>query len=253
EAAFARLGAALAESQLAGLTSNLGFLARLVADPEMRAGRLDTGLIARQGDSLLADPEPDATDLALAAAALAGLLETPPETHWRPWGAGRSHVTLAGGETVALSVQPAAAGLAITAETPAGPTTLTLQHTGASRWQVATGAASETVHLHTDPDGVSLKRGTTRHRFTLADPLARGTEDGPGGDAVLAPLPGLIKSVAISAGDAVTQGATLAILEAMKMEHALTAPRDGVVAEVFAAPGDQVDDGSLLIRLEPEA
>ncbi|MEO0995149.1 MAG: biotin carboxylase N-terminal domain-containing protein, partial [Pseudomonadota bacterium] len=56
EAAFARLGAALAESQLAGLTSNLGFLARLVADAEMRAGRLDTGLIARQGDSLLADP-----------------------------------------------------------------------------------------------------------------------------------------------------------------------------------------------------
>jgi 3-methylcrotonyl-CoA carboxylase alpha subunit len=43
----------------------------------------------------------------------------------------------------------------------------------------------------------------------------------------------------------------LAVLEAMKMEHALTAPRDGVIAEVLVEAGAQVTDGALLARLEP--
>ncbi len=47
------------------------------------------------------------------------------------------------------------------------------------------------------------------------------------------------------------RGQTLATLEAMKMEHALTAPFDGKVAEVRCAVGDQVTEGALLVRLEP--
>jgi 3-methylcrotonyl-CoA carboxylase alpha subunit len=56
----------------------------------------------------------------------------------------------------------------------------------------------------------------------------------------------------VAAGDRVAQGQRLAVLEAMKMEHALTAPFDGVVAEVLAAEGAQVEAGAPLLRLEAE-
>lgn len=65
-------------------------------------------------------------------------------------------------------------------------------------------------------------------------------------------MPGLVKSVMVGAGEAVTAGQPLAILEAMKMEHTLTAPRDGTVAEVMATAGAQVEAGAALIRLDEE-
>ena len=74
-----------------------------------------------------------------------------------------------------------------------------------------------------------------------------------GGDAILAPLPGVVKALSVAAGDTVSAGDVLAVMEAMKMEHSLTAPRDGVIAEVTARAGNQVEEGALLIALEPEA
>jgi 3-methylcrotonyl-CoA carboxylase alpha subunit len=65
-------------------------------------------------------------------------------------------------------------------------------------------------------------------------------------------MPGLVKSMLAEVGQQVTAGMRLAVLEAMKMEHALTAPRDGVVAEVLVADGAQVEAGAPLIRLEEE-
>ena len=56
----------------------------------------------------------------------------------------------------------------------------------------------------------------------------------------------------VKAGDSVKKGQTLAVLEAMKMEHALSAPRDGVVDSVSAAEGDQVGDGAILVTLADE-
>jgi 3-methylcrotonyl-CoA carboxylase alpha subunit len=66
-------------------------------------------------------------------------------------------------------------------------------------------------------------------------------------------MPGLVKAVFVTTGQAVAAGDRLAVLEAMKMEHTLTAARDGVVAEVLTTPGAQVEAGAALIRLEPEA
>jgi 3-methylcrotonyl-CoA carboxylase alpha subunit len=63
-------------------------------------------------------------------------------------------------------------------------------------------------------------------------------------------MPGLVKAVTAKAGQAVTAGDKLAVLEAMKMEHALLAARDGVIAEVLISEGDQVEAGAALIRLE---
>jgi len=65
-----------------------------------------------------------------------------------------------------------------------------------------------------------------------------------------APMPGKVLSVHVGAGDQVTAGQTLVIMEAMKMEHTITAPVDGLVAELRCAEGDQVDNGQVLVVLE---
>ena len=88
--------------------------------------------------------------------------------------------------------------------------------------------------------------------FELPDPLVRGAAAGAGSGVVEAPMPGLVKAVFARAGEVVTAGQRLAILEAMKMEHTLTAARDGTVAEVLVAAGDQVEAGAALVRLEEE-
>ena len=88
--------------------------------------------------------------------------------------------------------------------------------------------------------------------FVFSRPHVDVGEGAAGGDGqILAPMPGRITSVAVSAGEGVSKGQTLATLEAMKMEHGLVAPFDGKIAEVRAAVGDQVSEGALLVRLEP--
>jgi 3-methylcrotonyl-CoA carboxylase alpha subunit len=66
-------------------------------------------------------------------------------------------------------------------------------------------------------------------------------------------MPGKLVAFLAQAGDAVTKGQPLAVMEAMKMEHTITAPRDGVVAELLFAIGDQVGDGAELLRLQAAA
>ena len=60
-------------------------------------------------------------------------------------------------------------------------------------------------------------------------------------------------SLKIVAGDKVTKGQPLAVMEAMKMEHTIAAPADGTVAELLFAPGDQLTEGAELLRLESAA
>ncbi len=64
-----------------------------------------------------------------------------------------------------------------------------------------------------------------------------------------APMPGKVVSFAVKAGDKVTKGQALAVMEAMKMEHTIAAPLDGVVAELLYAPGDQVAEGAELLKI----
>ena len=73
------------------------------------------------------------------------------------------------------------------------------------------------------------------------DRSARGSVGAAAGDgAILAPMPGKVTSVEVSAGEKVAKGQRLLTLEAMKMEHGLVAPFDGVVAELNAEAGAQV-------------
>ena len=83
----------------------------------------------------------------------------------------------------------------------------------------------------------------------MPDALDGDGGDEAGGDLVIAPMPGQVKLVSVTPGDAVTAGDALVVMEAMKMEHTLLAPRDGEIEELLVAVGDQVQDGALLVQL----
>ena len=98
-------------------------------------------------------------------------------------------------------------------------------------------------------DAVYASGAGRTHRITVRE--SRGTNTHHAGDgAILAPMPGKVIAVEVAAGDIVTKGQKLLVLEAMKMEHALTAPFDGTVAELTVAVGAQVQVEALLVRVE---
>ena len=79
-----------------------------------------------------------------------------------------------------------------------------------------------------------------------------GDLDRPAGGVLVAPMHGKLLGIGVAKGDAVQKGQRLAILEAMKMEHALLAPFDGTVAEVMAAPGSQVAERAPILVIKPK-
>jgi 3-methylcrotonyl-CoA carboxylase alpha subunit len=84
------------------------------------------------------------------------------------------------------------------------------------------------------------------------DPFDVDLEHEGVGGTVKAPMHGRLVAVFVAPGERVAKGQRLAIVEAMKMEHALTAPADGEVAEVLAEAGAQVAEGARLITLLTE-
>jgi 3-methylcrotonyl-CoA carboxylase alpha subunit len=68
--------------------------------------------------------------------------------------------------------------------------------------------------------------------------------------AILAPMPGKVIAVDVAAGEAVTKGQRLLVLEAMKMEHTIVAPGDGRIAALRYAEDDQVEEGAVLLDFE---
>jgi acetyl/propionyl-CoA carboxylase alpha subunit len=122
-----------------------------------------------------------------------------------------------------------------------GTTWLTLQ---GQRIPVIIASRGDEVFVHLDGEAYAL-----RYRHPL-DRLA-AQAGGAAEDRMTAPMPGSIVSVAVNAGDAVTKGQALLVMESMKMETTLTAPRDGVVAEIAYAPGQTFERDALLLSLEP--
>ena len=232
-----QLSAALQATQVAGTVTNLGFLRRLARQPDFVAGDVDTGLIARAGDALCAAPQPTLRDVAVAAVVAAGIAPGA-LTGFSLWAPLSREMNLSCGD---VDYVPR------------------LVVHGADQVDVI--LDNETLHLtrHGDHWGVPAVRhgnsvtvfGPAILRFDLVDPLDRASA-GMGGDTVLAPMPGLVRDVAVAVGLAVAEGDRLVVLEAMKMEHVLRAPRDGVVAAVAVVTGDQVTAGALMVGLEPE-
>ncbi|MEL7115682.1 MAG: acetyl/propionyl/methylcrotonyl-CoA carboxylase subunit alpha [Pseudomonadota bacterium] len=247
--ALAAMSRALAETEIAGLVSNVPFLQRLVAHPRFSAGDVETGLIAEAPD-LVHAPAPDQALRDVAMLAALDLLD-PPQTDtpwtalrgWRAWGtATHRQALIYGDETfeshVTLGPETRVDGRAI-AVTPFG----------GDRYSVTTETQRTYSVLRQDRMIRVFDRGVP-FAFAVPDPLASRTEGDSAGDVILSPMPGKVTAISVAPGDTVAKGAALMILEAMKMEHTLTAPRDGVVADIAAAVGDQTADGAVLVRLE---
>lgn len=66
---------------------------------------------------------------------------------------------------------------------------------------------------------------------------------------VLSPLPGLVATVHVKAGDVVTSGDPVVTLQSMKMEIPVPAESDGTVAEVLVGEGDEIDTGAVIARI----
>jgi len=258
EAAFAAMETALAASHAEGPTTNIAFLERLIRHQDIRSGNLDTGLIGRDLAALTEAPEATPADLALAGAALTGLLRPAPLAGWRSWGPGATHARLARatgpGEASIDEITLSLTADGITLESAIGTASIAAEPLGGTLWQVRDSTGTRRVHLHESDGSVTLARDGARLSFSLSDPMTAAAEEADhGGDSITAPLPGIVKALNVAPGAAVSAGDVLAVMEAMKMEHSLTAPRDGTVAEVAVRAGEQVEEGALLITLEPEA
>ncbi|MBW6507407.1 MAG: acetyl/propionyl/methylcrotonyl-CoA carboxylase subunit alpha [Rhodobacteraceae bacterium] len=239
--ALAQLTRALEATEVAGSVTNLAFLAALSRHAGFGAGDVDTGLIGRDLEALVAAPAPTGAVVALAAIAAAGLADGAGAmggfTLWSPL---RRAVLLEGHMTT-LSVE--------------APDRLRVEIDGAVHdcalkadgWWVD--GAKAGAHVVTHAGGISVFAQGAWH-FSAVDPLARVAEVSGGDGLTLAPMPGLVKAVFVVPGQEVAAGERLAVLEAMKMEHTLLAGRAGVVAEVLCDAGAQVEAGAALIRLE---
>ena len=103
-----------------------------------------------------------------------------------------------------------------------------------------------------DSDTVTILSCGKAYRIEYVDRMALVDVDLEEGSKVTAPLPGKIVQVLVEPGSNVKKGDTLLILEAMKMEHAITASRDAVIADIPFATGEQVTEGTELVTFEPE-
>ena len=267
EEALARLDAALAQTHVVGLATNVQFLRRVVRSRAFASADLDTALIPREQGALFhQQPLPAAL---VAAASVAMTLESEKALEgpdpfsrrdgWKSHGEslrrlayvfdgeplpaelrygreGRRNLSVGAGDTrvegdLAWQAQPAGPGLALD---------LDLDFAG---WR-------ERLHVYRrgEEDHVFAGRGAAV--VAAHDLLAHAGEGESEGGRLTAPMPGKVVSFAVQAGEAVRKGQPLAVMEAMKMEHTIAAPADGKVLELLYAPGDQVAEGAELLKLE---
>jgi acetyl-CoA/propionyl-CoA carboxylase, biotin carboxylase, biotin carboxyl carrier protein len=112
--------------------------------------------------------------------------------------------------------------------------------------------AIEEFQVEADPHAVTVGHHGEAHVFRRPAAFAHETAATADG-SLLAPMPGTVLSVAAAAGAPVRAGDALVVIEAMKMELALTAPFDGAVTTLNVEPGDQVKLGQVLVEVAPDA
>jgi acetyl-CoA/propionyl-CoA carboxylase biotin carboxyl carrier protein len=257
--ALRRLDAALGETAVLGLSTNTAFLRRLLAHPEVRAGRMDTGLVERDLDELTAPG--GVPDEVFAAAALERLLDAePPGPVVDPWdvpGGWRlgepatSTFRFAGPEgPVAVRVR----GRAAQARISVGDGDVVPASASARGRDLAVTIDGRTEHYRFARSGGTtwLARGGTTWSLAEHQLLAAGRHrGGPSDGQVRSPMPGTVLVAEITAGQRVREGQALFVVEAMKMEHTVTAPFDGSVDRVHVHKGQSVGIDEPLAALTP--
>ena len=222
---------------VAGPRTNIRFLANLLADADVAAGRMDTGLIDRKLETL-AEAEISDTALDAAARALLDQRGAPRATHQPhdPWDVSDS-----------FQLGPPRA-VAYTFNVDGRP----------YRWELSTRRPSVNPEhgLLVIPDGravIIVERGAQARVSWPCDDV-EVLHPGEADDAVRAPITGRVAAVLLASGVRVAKGDRVAVVEAMKMEHILHAPRSGVVTRLAVQAGDQIAEGTLIAEIaDPDA
>jgi acetyl-CoA/propionyl-CoA carboxylase biotin carboxyl carrier protein len=245
--ALRRLDQALASYTLLGVRTNVAFLRALLADPEVQAGRLDTGLAERlaagqdgaaQHGPPGAEPVPDEV---LAAAALDCALDLETAAPgpwqipdgWRPGGPAWTRWPVAGRQ-VAVRGRPHAAEVAIG---DGDPVPAAARRDGDELVVSYGGAESRFTRA---ADGPVRWLGRDGHAWALdttPPPSRRAAGPQAAAGAVRSPMPGTVQAVKAAVGEDVLPGQPLVVVEAMKMEHTVVAPVAGTVTELPVRAG----------------
>jgi propionyl-CoA carboxylase alpha chain len=248
-----RLALALETLHVAGVATNRDFLVNVLRHGSFLAGDTTTDFIDRHGPS---------RDLELSAASLASA-----QAAGAMWLRGQNR-----------------AGARVLGSSPATwrnarlpDEFVELRHSGVTEQvsyragrdgRVDVGGQVVTIHslddfsIDLEADGIRWRSRVTRSGDDLFVQVPRGTVNFhvvprfhvPGADepsgTLSAPMPGTVLDVRVKVGDVVARGATLAVLEAMKMEHPITAPHAGEVVDVLVEVGQQVHNGDILMVID---
>jgi acetyl/propionyl-CoA carboxylase alpha subunit len=120
-------------------------------------------------------------------------------------------------------------------------------------YEVSLDERTEPIWLVVDHDTVFIHAFGRAWRAEVVDPLERSAQEAEQADLALAPMPGTVITIAVRAGELVTIGQPLVVIESMKMLSEIVAWRDGIVDRVHLQVGDTFDRGAGLIGLAPEA
>jgi 3-methylcrotonyl-CoA carboxylase alpha subunit len=263
-AAVRRLRAALAGCQIAGLRHNVDFLGAVAAHPAFAAAEIDTGFIDRHRDALL--PADGAVPLIESWALVAGELSLHQEEvaraaaltsgdPWSPWSLGNGwRLNGEGHSEIRLRCNDALHKIAVTYrpggyvfELPQGRTSVRAQRLENGDIRIDIEGRQVTGTVARIGTAITAFTSAGAAQFELVDPLIAGAEFDAAPGHLAAPMPGKVIQVSVKPGDAVKRGATLMVLEAMKMEHSIAAPMDGRIDRVFYKAGDLVEEGAELI------
>jgi acetyl-CoA/propionyl-CoA carboxylase biotin carboxyl carrier protein len=259
EEALERLSRALRDLRVLGVTTNAGYLARLVATPEVRDGQLDTGLLER-GVAAPTPTESETREAAIATAAVEMLELVGPTTSADPWDR-LPGWRVTGDEGIEWRLTPAGGGDEVVVTIVGDPGDAQVRFDGGEgRAMSAADLGDNVVRVELAGrarrwDHAVLRRerwvaaGPDSFSHRLVEPVVEGASAGADG-ALEAPMPGSVLSVLVAAGDEVEEGDVLVVVESMKMELTVAAPRDATVLAVDVAEGDQVEQGQALVELE---
>jgi 3-methylcrotonyl-CoA carboxylase alpha subunit len=261
--AMRRMAALMGETEVVGVTTNAALLKALCSHPAFVGGEVDTGFIERHREELFAKLAP-ADDRAFAVATLARVAEWAPASA-DPWDQkngfrlldiGHDEVRWKDGDReVVVIVRRRRDGM-LDLQLPGGTQEASVQRRDDDRLAIRLGGDTfaATVMRHRTSDGVdyTLFADGRSRRLRLVDPLdVTQYEAVASGEAsVRSPLPGKIIDLRVKAGDTVSKGQPLLVLEAMKMEHTLAAPTDGKIKSMRYAVGEQVAEGAELVEFE---
>ncbi len=266
--ALAKMDRALSELQIVGLATNVQFLRHVVGSDSFAQAKLDTALIQREEKTLFHIEKLPLAGVISAWVAHVLIAERANQTNdpfskrdgWQPFG---------------ITTR----SFAFEWQTQAVRAELSYLHNGALHLKITQGETTLqglfSCERYLTEGGDDVKGSFANHGFQASvyafshekgqiadvftaqgatkiiviDPFIQIAEASAHAGRLTAPMPGKLVSFAVKAGDAVKAGQTLAVMEAMKMEHTIAAPKDGVISEILFAAGDQVSDGAELIRL----